>query len=97
MFRNHKNLFTAATILALVLLTSLPVAAAGSRQARSGEGAWESLISRALAWLGDPGSGLSAIWGEYSSMIDPNGQPVASSGSSTGSDYSSYIDPNGQP
>ena len=104
MFRNHRNLFTAATILALFLLSSLP-AAAGSRQARSGEGAWEMLVSRALSWLGAQGSGFSAIWGEYSSMIDPLGQPVPTTSSyidpngstSTGAstNYSSQIDPNG--
>lgn len=94
MFRNHKNLFTAATILALVLLSSLPAAAAGSSPVRNGEGAWESLVSEALSWLGAQGSGLSAIWSEYSAMIDPLGQPAPNT---TNSDYSSMIDPNGRP
>jgi hypothetical protein len=109
MFRNHRNLFTAATILALFLLTSLPAAAAGSTQPRGGESAWENLVSRALVWLGNPGSGFSALWGEYSSYIDPNGQPApntssyidplghTSTGASTDSDSSSQIDPNGRP
>jgi hypothetical protein len=94
MFRNHRNLFTSALILALFLLTSLPAAAAGASQMKSGEGAWENLVSRVLSWLGGPGSGLSALWGEYSSMIDPNGQPTTNT---TNSDYSSYIDPLGRP
>lgn len=105
MFRNHRNLFTAATILALFLLTSLPAAAAGAAQLRGGEVAWENLVSRVLSWLGAQGPGFSALWGEYSSYIDPNGQPLPNSGSginpsggaSTDSDYSSMIDPNGRP
>jgi len=88
MFRNHRNLFTAASILALFLLTSLPAAAAGSSQPRGGESAWENLVSRALVWLGNPGSGFSALWGETSSYIDPLGQPTPNT--------SPYIDPNGQ-
>ena len=98
MFRNHRNFFTAATILALFLLSSLPAAAAGSSQARIEEGAWGRLVSRTLSWLGDPGSVFLALWGEYSSMIDPNGQPIpnSASSSSTDSDYSAMIDPNGR-
>ena len=104
MFRNHRNLFTAASILALVLFSSLPAAAAGSSQPR--EGVWENLVSRALVWLGNPGSGFSALWGETSSYINPLGQPTPNTSSyidpngssSTGAstNYSSQIDPNGE-
>jgi hypothetical protein len=100
MFRNPRKLFTAATILAFLLLSALPAAAAGPSRPRELEGAWESLVSRVLSWLGGSESGFSVLWGEYSSMIDPNGQPEGNSEQhSMGAvwdETSSYIDPNGQ-
>jgi hypothetical protein len=92
MFRNPRKLFTAATIVAFLILSALPAAAAGPSRPRELEGAWESLVSRVLSWLGGSESGFSVLWGEYSSMIDPLGQPMGVAWDET----SSYIDPNGQ-
>jgi hypothetical protein len=78
MFLNRRKSFTAAVVLALGLLTSLPASAAGGAQARSREGTWESFAARALDWLEAPASTLAGIWGTYSSYIDPNGQPLPS-------------------
>ena len=86
MFRKESIRFTAALVVALLLVGVAPVFAEGpARSSRSTAAGWEMLWSRLLGWAG----GVTGLWAASSGYIDPNGQPTTNIGPG--------IDPNGQP
>jgi len=90
MFRIQR-MFLAITLL---LLFSLPAAAAGGAGRPAAEGAaWRGFLAEVSAWLGERlEGGMDLLWGAAGSSIDPNGGTTAATG-----DGGSSIDPDGRP
>jgi hypothetical protein len=91
--RGKRNVLRAVLVLALLFAAAPGWAAQRRSPVHSG---WGGIWQRVVAWVAERAN-LPAAWGKYSSSIDPNGQPQATSppSSTVQSDSSAGIDPNG--
>lgn len=92
----HRTL--RATALALVFVLAAASARALTLSARPGALAEPSLIARVWTWVGSwlP-RGLTPVWENGGSDMDPNGQPQNNSASADSTEEGSSMDPNERP
>jgi len=92
-----RKLLRVLAVLSLVTLSTATVHASG-RSLTSGESAVMSVWEWIAGWLHD-GTGLSAVWGEEGSSMDPNGTKTDAGNqmepSGLKTDEGSQMDPNG--
>lgn len=97
MSKERKNLIAAVLLLAAFVTASVPALAEGPARGMP-ENPGTAWVVRILGWLGLPPS-LGSAWEASSANIDPDGQPMLTSGEGTGApasaDSSANIDPNG--
>jgi hypothetical protein len=86
-----RNVRTIAFALLLVL-----VSASAAQALPLGEGPGNGLINRMLSWIETLVSpGLTSVWEEAGSSMDPNGEPQNNNLPAPSSEEGSSMDPNG--